>query len=126
MGFVDAIYSGFANYFKFTGRAVRSELWYWILFTFLAGIVLNIFDFAMFGLKLEPGATQFTPISWAFQAITFIPGLALGVRRLHDIGKSGWWMLLGIAAAAGPLAVAFLTCREWGCSPSSPSCSPSH
>jgi uncharacterized membrane protein YhaH (DUF805 family) len=108
MGFIDAIRSGFTNYFKFSGRAVRSEYWYWVLFTFAVGIALNIYDIYVFGFDPTPGATQFTPVSWAFQAITFIPSIALGARRLHDTNRSGWWQLLTVAALAGPLAVIYL------------------
>ena len=113
MGFIAAIRSGFMNYFKFSGRAVRSEYWYWVLFTFLAAIVFNIYDLYVFGLDLTPGATQFTPVTWAFQAITFIPSIALGARRLHDTNRSGWWQLLSLVAVSGPLAVAFLHFSAW-------------
>ena len=73
VGFGEAISKGFSNYFTFSGRARRSEYWFWILFTSLV---------------------QLIPIVGGFIALaTLIPSLAVGSRRLHDIGKSGWWQL---------------------------------
>jgi len=73
VGFGEAISRGFTNYFTFSGRASRPEYWWWMLFTFLLGLI----PFA--GL------------------VTLIPTLAVTSRRLHDIGKSGWWQLLPVA-----------------------------
>ena len=73
VGFGEAISKGFSNYFTFSGRARRSEYWFWILFTSLV---------------------QLIPIVGGFIAVaTLIRSLAVGSRRLHDIGKSGWWQL---------------------------------
>ena len=73
VGFGEAISRGFSNYFTFSGRARRSEYWFWILFTSLV---------------------QLIPFVGGLIAIaTLIPSLAVGSRRLHDIGKSGWWQL---------------------------------
>lgn len=73
VGFGEAISKGFSKYFTFSGRARRSEYWFWILFTSLV---------------------QLIPIVGGFIALaTLIPSLAVGSRRLHDIGKSGWWQL---------------------------------
>ena len=91
VGFVDAIKLGFSNYFKFSGRSRRSEYWYWALFAFLGSAVFQIVD----GFT---GAGIFDSI---FGLAILIPGLALGARRLHDIGKSGWWQLLWFAVLIG-------------------------
>jgi uncharacterized membrane protein YhaH (DUF805 family) len=90
MGFWQAIASGFANYVTFAGRAVRSEYWFWFLFTILAGIATEILDSAIFSTH----APSASPLNAVFNLVTFLPSLAIGVRRLHDIDRTGWWLLI--------------------------------
>jgi uncharacterized membrane protein YhaH (DUF805 family) len=84
--FIDAIKRGFQNYFKFSGRATRAEYWWFILFTQLISFVAIV-----------------PIIGWIIAPLvslgSIIPSISLSVRRLHDIGKSGWWMmtLVGIS-----------------------------
>jgi uncharacterized membrane protein YhaH (DUF805 family) len=84
MNFPEAIASGFRNYVGFTGRASRSEFWYWSLFAVLVSIVATIIDAVI-------GMTLLNPIT---SLALFLPGLAVNVRRLHDLDHSGWWFLL--------------------------------
>jgi len=91
VGFADAIKLGFNNYFTFSGRSRRSEYWFWALFTFLGGAVFQVVD----------GITGVAIFYSIFSLVIIIPGLALGARRLHDIGKSGWWQLLWVAVLVG-------------------------
>ena len=84
MNFGEAISSGFSNYATFKGRASRSEYWYWTLFVTLTSIVLQVLDIAMGALVLNS----------IFSLATLLPGIAVTVRRLHDVNKSGWWLLL--------------------------------
>jgi uncharacterized membrane protein YhaH (DUF805 family) len=99
MTFSEAIQSGFQKYVTFGGRATRSEYWYWILFGILIGIVAGIVD----GILRTHGAIR-TLVSLGL----LLPGLAVGVRRLHDIGRSGWWLLILYAPTAiGAVFVAF-------------------
>ena len=58
----------------------------------LLSVLLGVLDAILFG--AEASATQFLTLSNAFALITFIPSLTVSVRRLHDIGKSGWWLLI--------------------------------
>jgi uncharacterized membrane protein YhaH (DUF805 family) len=81
--FVGAIKAGFQNYVVFKGTASRSEYWYWVLFTFLVSLVANALD--------RTGL-----IALAFSLATFLPGLAVTVRRLRDAGFSWVWILLPI------------------------------
>ena len=81
------------NYSNFSGRARRSEYWYWILFAFIVGIIL-----AFISGFIGPIGIIMQPI-WGLG--TLIPGIAVGVRRLHDINKSGWWLLLLFAILIG-------------------------
>ena len=93
MTFSEAISSGFRNYVGFSGRASRSEFWYWILFTVLVSIALSIIDFGMLS-----GNSVLSSI-WSLA--TFLPSLAIGVRRLHDGDRTGWWWLIVIIPLIG-------------------------
>jgi uncharacterized membrane protein YhaH (DUF805 family) len=86
--FQHAIASGFQNYATFAGRAPRSEYWYWVLFALLVGAAAAILDQAFF-----PGLDTHPLHSLASLAL-FLPGLAVSVRRLHDLDRTGWWMLI--------------------------------
>ena len=90
MGFGEAIASGFANYVNFSGRAFRSEYWLWVLFTVIGSLVTAILDAAVFG--YNPGGV--TPLNTIFDLVTLLPSLAVGARRLHDIDRTAWWLLL--------------------------------
>ncbi len=85
------------KYATFSGRAQRAEYWYFILFSMIASIVLTILD-AMLG-TLSPGGTGL--LSGIYSLAVFIPALAVGARRLHDIGKSGWWQLIVLIPIIG-------------------------
>ena len=102
MTFAQAIRSGFFNYVNFRGRAARSEFWFWILFTVVGGLVAEIFDFAFFS-----AVTGHSPLTDIFQLGTFLPGLAVAVRRLHDTDRSGWWLLLLLVPVIGWLVLLF-------------------
>jgi uncharacterized membrane protein YhaH (DUF805 family) len=90
MNFWQAIKSGFSNYVTFSGRAIRSEYWYWVLFGLLGGLATEILDAGIFSSQI-PSAS---PLNGVFNLLTFLPSLALAVRRLHDIDRSGWWILV--------------------------------
>lgn len=91
MDFISAIKSGFSKYATFSGRARRSEYWFWQLFTFLVGIGLSIIS-AIDGVDAngDPRSGFFTAVAGLASLALFLPSLAMLVRRLHDIGKSGW------------------------------------
>lgn len=87
MGFGEAIKTCFSKYFTISGRARRSEYWWFYLFTFLLGIVAAIFD-AILGL----GTEDLGVLGAIATLVTIIPTITAQVRRLHDTGKSGWWV----------------------------------
>ena len=91
MGFSQAITSVFSKYVGFSGRAARSEYWYWALFMFLLSLVTGIADFAVFGDSLGEGTS---PINSIVNLLLFLPSLAVSFRRLHDIDRTAWWLLL--------------------------------
>jgi uncharacterized membrane protein YhaH (DUF805 family) len=79
------------KYVDFSGRARRSEYWFFSLFTLVVGIVLQIIGSII--------GTQF--IYYIFALAVFLPGLAVAIRRLHDTGRSGWWVLIGLIPLIG-------------------------
>ena len=92
MSFGDAITNCLSNnYVGFSGRASRSEYWFWVLFTMIVSFVTGIMDGFIFGSEFGTGL-----ISTITSVVFFLPGLAVWVRRLHDVGKSGWWILSSI------------------------------
>ena len=91
MGFAQAISAGFSNYVNFRDRACRSEYWYWILFIVIAEIVAGIID-QMLGMQI---------VSSLFGLVTIIPNIAVAIRRLHDLDRTGWWILLGFIPLIG-------------------------
>lgn len=87
MNMVDAVKSVLTQYIDFSGRARRSEYWYWVLATILAGVVVGIIE-----LILGVGSESSGPLSSLLNLAIFLPGMAVGFRRLHDTGRSGWWI----------------------------------
>ena len=85
----------FENYANFNGRARRSEYWYFILFNALFSFALTILDNL---LGLQFGTADSGVLNTIYSLAVFIPSLAVSVRRLHDIGKSGWLLLIAYAS----------------------------
>ena len=93
MTFVQAVALGFANCVNFSGRAVRAEFWLWFLFAALGAIITNIIDAAVF--VYHPGMSPLnSPLSNLFTLVALLPSLAVAIRRLHDVDRTGWWMLV--------------------------------
>jgi uncharacterized membrane protein YhaH (DUF805 family) len=90
MDFQTSIKTCFQKYAFFSGRASRSEFWYFSLFCFLGGTITWVIDTMILGY----GAEDWGAISVIFQIVIILPGIAVGARRLHDINKSGWWQLI--------------------------------
>ena len=88
MNFGQSIAYCFSNYTNFNGRASRSECWWFFLFGFILQFVGTVWDAAT-GDTSGSGAMY-----WIAYAVVFIPSIAVGARRLHDVNKSGWWQLI--------------------------------
>jgi uncharacterized membrane protein YhaH (DUF805 family) len=89
MGFFEAVASVFSKYFEFSGRALRSEYWYFSLFVFLAAIPVSAVSIFM------------PPVYFIYILVIAIPGYAVAVRRLHDSNVSGWWLLITLIPLIG-------------------------
>ena len=87
MNFTQSIEVCFKKFSVFDGRARKSEFWWFQLFCVIAQIVGGLLDY-LFGYS-ETGAFE-----WVAYIIILLPSLAVGARRLHDTGRSGWWQLL--------------------------------
>ncbi|AVW92837.1 DUF805 domain-containing protein [Celeribacter baekdonensis] len=102
MTFLTAIKTCFSKYITFSGRASRSEYWYFTLFTLLAAfgtLALDIVLASNLGLP---------PIFYTVASIAIIlPSLSVLVRRLHDVNKSGWWYFIGFVPLVGVLLILY-------------------
>tara|TARA_Y100000590_G_C15332362_1_gene868181 strand:+ start:182 stop:739 length:558 start_codon:yes stop_codon:yes gene_type:complete len=111
MDFGEAIGSCLKKYFVFEGRAGRSEFWFFKLFCILVYIAFYIgglFIAIKFFLTNEGAAKFFTSLPLIWTVVVIIPVLAVQARRLHDVGKSGWWLLLQFTViGAIPLLIWF-------------------
>lgn len=90
MGFLEAIKACFSKYATFSGRSRRSEYWWFVLLNFIISLI------------------PIVNIIWGLAVL--IPGIAVGVRRLHDTGRSGWFLLLGIIPVANLILIYFFAC----------------
>lgn len=99
----------FENYANFSGRARRSEYWYFLLANMIIAIIAAVID-SVAGLNFEP-----LPYGWLYFAnalLVFIPGLAVAVRRLHDVGKSGWFFFIALIPIIGSIWLLVLFCTD--------------
>ncbi len=114
-GFGEAISVCFSKYVGFSGRASRSEFWFWALFTLIAGFITGLLDGLFFG-----GMGEISPLNSLFSLATFLPGLAVGFRRLHDTGRSGWWIggfVIAMIAGGGVIG-GWMAADPWSSAPS--------
>ncbi|MBO4232165.1 MAG: DUF805 domain-containing protein [Bacteroidales bacterium] len=105
------------NYATFSGRARRKEFWMFILFNFIFCVAAMILD-SLLGLSFNQnfgGMKINMHYGWIYTIYAFavfLPSLAVWVRRLHDIGKSGLLILLGFVPLVGPIILLVWACRE--------------
>jgi uncharacterized membrane protein YhaH (DUF805 family) len=107
------------KYAVFEGRARRREYWFYVLFVVVISVVLTIADMM---LGLYDAASGAGLLSCVFGLAVLIPSLAVGARRLHDTGRSGWWLLIGLIPLIGAivLIVFFLLDSQPGTNPYGP------
>lgn len=105
MGFGEAIKTCFAKFLDFSGRATRAEFWWFVLFYFLV----------MFAVSFLGKALGFIAV-----VVFLLPMLSVQVRRLHDVGRSGWWILIGFVPIIGTLLLLYWAVKgsdgtnDWG------------
>jgi uncharacterized membrane protein YhaH (DUF805 family) len=113
MTFAEAVRDAFSKYVTFSGRSSRPAYWWWTLFNLIVVIAAAVID-AILG-------------TWFITTIVslglLLPNLAVLVRRLHDSGHSGWWVLIGILPLIGFIVLLIFTLQpsdepnEWGSGP---------
>lgn len=97
MTFGESISTCFSKYATFEGRASRSEYWWFFLFSFLVSLATGMVSETLSGL---------------FSLAVLLPSLAVGVRRLHDVDKSGWFLLLWFVPIIGWLVIVVWAAHE--------------
>lgn len=113
MSFQEAVQTVFSKYATFEGRARRSEYWYFMLLVCCVNIVIRILA-AIVG-DGNFLATVLAGVSTVFSLGVLVPQIAVAVRRLHDIGKSGWFYLIGLIPFIG-----WILMLVWFCTDSQP------
>jgi uncharacterized membrane protein YhaH (DUF805 family) len=103
MNFQDAVKTCFQKYVTFSGRATRPEYWLFTLFNFICMVVLGLADGALFStIDQATGAvTNSGPLGTIFTLATLLPAISVSVRRMHDIDKSGWFVLINLIPIVG-------------------------
>lgn len=100
------------KYATFNGRSRRKEYWYFVLFNILISIALTVIDGLTGSFNPETG---YGLLSSIYTLAVLIPSIAVGVRRLHDTGRSGWWLLIALIPLIGALILLyFLICSGDG------------
>lgn len=98
MDLMTAVKTCFGKYATFSGRARRSEYWWFVLFNVLVNFALGIVDGVLFGFH---GDAAPQVLSGLYALVILLPSLAVAVRRLHDLGRSGWWLLIWLIPLIG-------------------------
>jgi uncharacterized membrane protein YhaH (DUF805 family) len=98
MGFGEAIQSCLRQYVGFTGRARRSEYWWFALFGLIVSIVADLID-AMLGTMSDD--TNVGVVGGIVGLALLLPSIAVAIRRLHDTSRTGWWILIGLIPIVG-------------------------
>jgi uncharacterized membrane protein YhaH (DUF805 family) len=89
------------EYATFSGRARRREYWMFVLVNIIVAVALSLIDGVLFD-----GAMLLSGLYWL---AILVPSLAVGVRRLHDTGRSGWWLLISLVPVVGGLVLFVFT-----------------
>lgn len=125
MTMIEAVKSAYSNYASFSGRARRSEYWWFALFYLIVLIILSVIEQRLFGMgSARMGAmhgggfeADFNGglLSSVFMLGSLLPAVGLAVRRLHDIDRSGWWLLVSFIPLIGTLLLLY-----WNVQPGTP------
>lgn len=91
------------NYVGFHGRARRKEYWMFVLVSVIVSIILSILE-SMLGMQ--------SVLTGIYSLAVLLPSLAVGVRRLHDTGRSGWWLLLSLIPLIGSIILIVFMCQD--------------
>jgi uncharacterized membrane protein YhaH (DUF805 family) len=99
------------KYAVFSGRARRKEYWMFVLFNVIISIILSILD-RILGLDYGSGASSSGWLSTIYSLAVLVPSIAVGVRRMHDTNRSGWWILINLIPCVGFIWFIVLAAQE--------------
>lgn len=106
MGFGEAVKSCLSKYFTFSGRAPRSEYWWFTLAMVIGSIIAAMLDAVLMG------ANDGGLFSVVFSLAVCIPAISVTVRRLHDIGRTGWWWWIYLVPVIGVVVILVFACLK--------------
>ena len=109
MSFTIAVQKCLLNYVTFSGRAQRSEYWWFVLFAALTSVAAMILD-NLLGLTM--GTVDDGPIQTLAGLALLLPGISVAVRRLHDLDRTGWWVCIFLIPIIGVIVFLFFACRR--------------
>jgi len=113
VSFEEAVKRALANYCCFTGRASRSEYWWFYLFNLiLSGVITIVFAILAALFHSTVPATIGYFVNFAVALALLLPTLGLWFRRLHDTGRSGWWWLISLIPFVGVIIMIVFLCKE--------------
>ena len=122
VSFGEAVKKGLGGYCDYKSRSRRSEYWFWFLFAFLVGLCVGIIGGVLTAITGTPVIQS--ALTGLFSLAELFFTLPLAVRRLHDIGKSGWFLLLGLIPFVGFIIMLYFVLQDsqreqnqWGPSP---------
>ena len=110
MNFFESIKSCFIRYTDFSGRSMRSEYWNFAVFIIVLTIVADYLDAKIAGVSYLD-YYGFGTLSIILTIVTIVPSIAVSIRRLHDINKSGWWLLLALTVI-GIIPLIYWVCKK--------------
>ncbi|MGB0901783.1 DUF805 domain-containing protein [Halocynthiibacter sp.] len=103
MTFGQSIKTCLSKYVTFSGRAQRSEYWWWSLFVIVLTYGVMFIEIAVLGTAV---------LNLIISLALLLPGIAVTVRRLHDLDRSGWWILIAIIPLVGPIILLVWFCTK--------------
>lgn len=109
VSFGEALPLFFKNYANFSGRSSRGAYWWLLLINILISLVLGFVDGLMFTNAVR--STGFGVLGGLYSLATLIPGIAIGFRRLHDVDKSAWWLLIALIPIVGAIVLLIFTAQ---------------
>ncbi|WP_417515111.1 DUF805 domain-containing protein [Minwuia sp.] len=97
----------------FSGRSRRKEYWMFVLINLIISFILTFIDRMLGFGTIDPNGVPTQPIlSSIYSLAILVPSIAVTVRRLHDIGKSGWWILIGLIPLIGMVVLIVFACFD--------------
>ena len=97
------------KYAVFSGRSRRKEYWYFALFNIIITILLTLIDSSIGTLDEKSG---YGVLNTIYSLGVLLPGLGVSIRRLHDTGRSGWWLLIGLIPLIGAIVLIIFFVRD--------------